>query len=421
MPLDVSTIRAQFPALCKPVIFLDNPGGTQIVQTAIDRMNAYLVEHNANHGGAFRTSRESDAVLDEARAALADFFNAARPEEIVFGNNMTSLTFTFSRAIACTWDTGDEIVVTRLDHDANITPWVMAAQDRGCTVRWVDFHPEDGTLDLEAFSDALEGRPKLVAVGYASNALGTINPIAKMIQMAHDVGAWVYVDAVQYAPHGPIDVQALDCDFLVASSYKFFGPHAGVLFGKYKHLESLAAYKVRPAPSDPPGKFETGTQNHEGIAGMLGAIEYLEWVGETFGRNYVEKYSEFYLGRRLKLKQAMATIQAYEYEISRALLDVLAEMPGVTVYGITDTRRLEERVPTAAFTLAGKSPRQVAEELDEANIFVWDGNYYALAVTERLGLEESGGMVRVGPVHYNMVEEIRRFGEALRRIARNGG
>ena len=417
MPLDVSTIRAQFPALCKPVIFLDNPGGTQIAQTAIDRMNAYLVENNANHGGAFRTSRESDAVLDEARAALADFFNAARPEEIVFGNNMTSLTFTLSRAIARTWDTGDEIVVTRLDHDANITPWVMAAQDRGCTVRWVDFHPEDGTLDLGAFSKALEGRPKLVAVGYASNALGTINPVAKIIQMAHEAGAWVYVDAVQYAPHGPIDVQALDCDFLVASSYKFFGPHAGALYGRYELLDELTAYKVRPAPDDPPDKFETGTQNHEGIAGMLGAVEYLEWVGKTFGGDYLEKYGERYQGRRLHLKQAMADIRAYEYELSRALLDVLEETPGVTIYGIADRRRLDERVPTVSFTLKDRHPRQVAEELDKQDVYVWDGNYYALAVTECLGLEDNGGLVRVGPVHYNTLKEIHRFGEALERSA----
>jgi cysteine desulfurase family protein (TIGR01976 family) len=417
MPLDLSTIRAQFPALCKPVIFLDNPGGTQIAQTAIDRMNAYLVEHNANHGGAFRTSRESDAVLDEARAALADFFNAARPEEIVFGNNMTSLTFTLSRAIARTWDTGDEIVVTRLDHDANITPWVMAAQDRGCTVRWVDFHPEDGTLDLGAFSKALEGRPKLVAVGYASNALGTINPVAKIIQMAHEAGAWIYVDAVQYAPHGPIDVQALDCDFLVASSYKFFGPHMGVLYGKYDLLDRLTAYKVRPAPQDPPGKFETGTGNFEGMCGVLGALEYIEWVGETFGGEHAERYGSDYSGRRLNFKLGMSAIRAYEFELSRALLDILEETPGVTVYGITDSKRLEQRVPTCAFTLVGKSPRQVAEELDEDNIYVWDGNYYALEVTTRLGLEESGGMVRVGPVHYNTVEEIKRFGEVLERIA----
>jgi cysteine desulfurase family protein (TIGR01976 family) len=413
MPLDLPTIRSQFPALRRPVVFFDNPGGTQVAQPVLDRINAYLVEHNANHGGAFQTSRESDAILEEARAALADFFNAPRPEEIVFGNNMTSLTFTISRAIAREWVPGDEIVVTRLDHDANIIPWVMAAEDRGCTVRWVDFHPEDGTLNLESFQKALEGRPRLVAFGYASNALGTINPVPKLVRMAHDAGAWVYVDAVQYAPHGPIDVQALDCDFLVASSYKFFGPHAGALYGKYEHLENLTAYKVRPAPKDPPGKFETGTQNHEGIAGMLGTIEYLEWMGSTFGENYEGKYAHRYQGRRLHLKQAMAAIRAYEYELSRGLLEILEETPGLTLYGLKDVRRLEERVPTFSFTLKNHHPVQVAERLGDAGIYVWDGNYYALAVTKRLGLEESGGMVRVGAVHYNTLEEVSRLREAL--------
>ena len=416
MPLDLSMIRSKFPALRRPAIFFDNPGGTQVAQPVLDRMNAYLVEHNANHGGAFQTSRESDSLLDEAHAAMADFFNASSPEEIVFGNNMTSLTFTISRAIARTWKTGDEIIVTHLDHDANITPWVMAAEDRGCTVRWVDFHPEDGTLDLESFQKALEGQPRLVAFGFASNALGTINPVAKLVRMAHEAGAWVYIDAVQYAPHGTIDVQALDCDFLTASSYKFFGPHAGVLYGKYEHLEKLNAYRVRPAPKDPPGKFETGTQNHEGIAGMLGAIEYLEWVGRTFGGIYEEKYADRYLGRRLYLKQAMAAIRAYEYELSRALLEILEETPGLTLYGLRDVRRLEERVPTFSFTLQNQSPRQVAEKLGDAGIYVWDGNYYALAVTERLGLEESGGMVRVGAVHYNTLEEVSRLRDALVKI-----
>ncbi len=433
MPLDLPTIRSKFPALGRPAIFFDNPGGTQIAQPALDRMQAYLVDHNANHEGAFATSRLSDAVLHEAHAAMADFYHASRPEEIVFGNNMTSLTFTISRAIARTWQPGDAIVVTRLDHDANITPWVMAAEDRGCSVRWVDFHPEDGTLDLDSFQKALEGDPRLVAFGYASNALGTINPVARLVRMAHEAGAWVYVDAVQYAPHGPIDVQALDCDFLVASSYKFFGPHAGALYGKYEHLERLKAYKVRPAPDDPPGKFETGTQNHEGIAGMLGALEYLEWVGETFGGHYAEKYGGrdrsgnaeaaashspdlLLQDRQLRLKQAMAAIRAYEYELSHALLDVLEETPGVKVYGLTDRRRLEERVPTVSFTLQGWHPRKLAEALDQHDIYVWDGNYYALAVTERLGLEQSGGMLRVGPVHYNTVEEVERLGEALDRI-----
>lgn len=416
MPLDLAQIRSQFPALQRPDIFLDNPGGTQVAQPVLERMNAYLVEHNANHGGAFTTSRASDAILDETRVAMADFFNAIRPEEIIFGNNMTSLTFTLSRSLARTWQPGEEIVVTRLDHDANITPWVMAAEERGVTVRWVDFHPDDGTLDLESFEKALAGEPRLVALGYASNALGTINPVEKMTRLAHDAGALVYIDAVQYAPHGPIDVQALGCDFLVASSYKFFGPHAGALYGKYELLDELTAYKVRPAPSDPPGKFETGTQNHEGIAGMLGAVDYLEWVGKTFGEQYHEKYAEQFVGRRLHLKQAMAAIRAYEFELSRAVLDVLEETPGVTLYGLRDQRRLEERVPTFSFIVKGKPPRLVAASLGEAGIFVWDGNYYALAVTERLGLEGLGGMVRVGPVHYNTVEEIESLGKVLRRV-----
>jgi len=416
MPLDLESIRDQFPALQHSGIFFDNPGGTQVAQSVINRMTAYLVDHNANHGGAFETSRQSDAVLEEAHAAVADFFNASRPEEIVFGNNMTSLTFAISRAISRTWQPGDEIVVTRLDHDANITPWVMAAEDRGCTVRWVDFHPEDGTLNLESFQKALEGRPRLVACGYASNALGTVNPVGKLIQMAHEAGAWVYVDAVQYAPHGPIDVQALNCDFLIASSYKFFGPHAGALYGKYEHLEGLTAYKVRPAPNDPPGKWMTGTQNHEGIAGVLGAIDYLEWLGKTFGDNYVEKYNDRYQGRRLHLKQAMSAIHAYECELSRALLEVLEEIPGLTLYGLRDVRRLEERVPTFSFTMKNRHPRNVAQMLGDAGIYVWDGNYYALAVTERLGIEENGGMVRVGAVHYNTLEEVSRLREALGKV-----
>jgi cysteine desulfurase family protein (TIGR01976 family) len=420
MTLDTSAIREHFPALHRPVIYLDNPGGTQIAQESIERINTYLTQHNANHGGAFATSRESDAIVDEARAAAADFLNAAQPDEIVFGPNMTSLTFNISRSLGRTLNPGDKLVVTHLDHDANISPWKLVAEERGCQLEWVNFHLEDGTLDLEGFGKALERKPRLVAVGYASNALGTINPIAKIVEMAHAAGALVYVDAVQYAPHGPIDVQALGCDFLAVSSYKFFGPHAGVLYGKYELLDELTAYRVRPAPQDPPGKFETGTGNFEGIAGVLGAIEYLEWVGETFGEQYAEKYQDHYQGRTLKLKQAMSAIRAYEFDISRAVLDVLEETPGITIYGLGDTRRVEERVPTFAFNLQDKHPLEVAEYFGQASINVWNGNYYALAVTERLGVEQSGGMVRVGPVHYNTMEEIERFGEALRRISASG-
>jgi cysteine desulfurase family protein (TIGR01976 family) len=310
-------------------------------------------------------------------------------------------------------------VVTRLDHDANVTPWVLAAQDRGVTVNWVDFDVEDGTLKLDQLEKALARQPRLLAVGYASNALGTINPVRKIIQMAHAAGALVYVDAVQYAPHGPINVQDLDCDFLVSSAYKFFGPHAGILFGKRELLENLFAYKVRPATNKIPGKFETGTQNHEGIAGVLGAVEYFEWIGREFGAEHMEGLAEDgYSGRRLELKKAMTAIHAYEFELSRALLSTLESIPGLQLYGLTDPRRLDERVATFSFRLKDIPPRVVAEKLANENVYVWDGNYYALNVTERLGVEESGGMVRVGATHYNILDEVSRLGEALKRIAK---
>ncbi|MGB7095004.1 MAG: cysteine desulfurase-like protein [Anaerolineales bacterium] len=414
MSLDIDSIRQQFPSLNRQAIFFDNPGGTQIAKPALDRMVAYLTDTNANHAGPFATSIASDAIIDEAHQAVADFFNANRAEEIVFGANMTSLTLHISRCLARTWNPGDTIVVTRLDHDANVTPWVLAAVDRGCRVQYVDFNLEDGILDLDQLAEALESKPRLVAVGYASNALGTINPVKEITKMAHASGALVYVDAVHYAPHGPIDVQELDCDLLVCSAYKFFGPHVGMLYGRYELLDQLTAYKVRPAPSNPPGKFETGTQNFEGIAGVLGALEYLEWLGENYGTAGI---GVGYSNRKLRLKQAMGAINDYEAQLTRALLEILEETPGVTIYGPRDIKRLENRVPTFAFTLEGFTPRQVAVELGKREIFVWDGNYYALLVTESLGVEESGGMVRVGPVHYNTVDEIERFGKALGEIA----
>ncbi|GAB4482674.1 MAG: cysteine desulfurase-like protein [Anaerolineales bacterium] len=417
MALDPSLIRRQFPALQKSTaIFLDNPAGTQIAQPSLQRIVDYLTTCNANHEGAFATSRQSDALLYETHAAVADFYNAARPEEIVFGANMTTLTFHLSRSLARWLKAGDRIVVTRLDHDANISPWLLIAEERGCVVDWVDFHPEEGTLDLSEFRRVLERQPRLVAVGYASNALGTINPLAEIIPLAKQAGALVYVDAVQYAPHAPIDVQTLGCDFLVSSAYKWFGPHVGVLYGRYELLEALFAYKVRPAPSDPPGKFETGTLNHEGIAGVLGAIEYIASLGEQFGAEYEAELAPTYRGRRLQLKKAMAAIRQYEANLARALLESLEETPGVTIYGLRDPKRVNERVPTVAFRLKGWHPRRIAEELDKAGIYVWDGNYYALAVTTRLGVEEDGGMVRVGAVHYNTVQEIEQFGAAVRKL-----
>ncbi|MDR3576523.1 MAG: cysteine desulfurase-like protein [Anaerolineaceae bacterium] len=413
MPFDLPVIRDQFPALKRSAIFFDNPGGTQISKHSLDRIENYLINCNANHGGAFATSLESDALLGEARQAVADFLNAGRPDEIIFGPNMTTLTFGISRALGRTFNPGDTLVVTCLDHDANISPWLMVAEDRGCKIRWVDFHPEDCTLDLDDLKAALAEKPRLVAVGYASNAVGTINPLAEIIPLAHQAGALVYVDAVQYAPHGPIDVQRLDCDFLVCSAYKFFGPHMGALYGRYDLLKELTAYRVRPAPALPPGKFETGTGNFEGMAGVLGALEYLQWLGEKYGEEQHDRYANLYQGRRLTFKQAASAIQACEIEISRALIKALRSVPGLKLYGITDEQRVAERVPTFSFTLPGFTPRQVAECLAEKGIYVWDGNFYALAVTDRLGLESQGGLIRVGATHYNSLEEVHRLEQAL--------
>jgi cysteine desulfurase family protein (TIGR01976 family) len=415
MALDLAQIRSNFPALSRPCIYLDNPGGTQISRQSLERLENYLIQSNANHGGAFATSRESDQLVEQARAAMADFLGAGGPEEIVFGPNMTTLTFNLSRALGRTFQPGDTLVVTRLDHDANISPWLEMAKDRGCRIRWVDFHPEDGTLDLADLQAALAEKPRLLALGYASNALGTINPVEPIVQWAHAAGVLVYIDAVQYAPHGPIDVKALDCDFLVCSAYKFFGPHAGVLYGKYDLLERLPAYRVRPAPALPPGKFETGTASFEAIAGTLGAIEYLEWVGQTFGDPDYEAGS--YSGRRLTLKKAMAAIQHSEIELSNALADTLAETPGVKVYGLSDKTQFARRVPTFSFRLEGMAPLEVAQRMGDAGINIWNGNFYALAATQRLGLETGGGLVRVGATHYNTLDEVEKFGQALRAIA----
>jgi cysteine desulfurase family protein (TIGR01976 family) len=419
---DLSVLRDQFPALGetdeknRPFVYFDGPGGTQVPGAVIDAMADYLTRANSNVHGAFATSRRSDEVIAGAHQAMADFLNAPSPEEIVFGPNMTSLTFTISRAIGRELRPGDEIVVTRLDHDANIAPW-LALEENGVVIRHADFDPADCTLDVDDLARLINERTRLVAVGYASNAVGTINDVRRIAAMAHAAGAWIYVDAVHYAPHGPIDVQALDSDFLVCSAYKFFAPHLGALYGRYELLDRLRAYKVRPAEDVPPHKFETGTQNHEGLAGTTAAINYLADLGAEFGVPFADQYSELE-GRRLYLKTAMAAIRAYERPLAEQLISGLMAIPGVTIYGITDPARFDQRAPTVAFTLEGYTPRQVAERLGQAGIFVWDGNYYALAVTERLGVEESGGMVRVGIAHYNTAAEVDRLLAVVDDLAR---
>ena len=416
--IDPALVRARFPALASGAVFFDNPGGTQIAQPALDRMVAYLERTNANHGGAFRTSRESDAQVEAARAAAADFLGAARPEEIIFGANMTTLTFHMSRTLCRRLGPGDEIVVTRLDHDANIAPWVLAAQEQEIVVRWVNFQPQDCTLDMDELARQITPRTRIVALGYASNSVGTINDVARAVEWAHAVGALCYVDAVHYAPHGPIDVGAIGCDLLVCSAYKFFGPHLGLLYGRYDLMQELPAFKVRPAPDQPPHKFETGTGNFEAIAGLAGTIEYLEWLGRTCGEEYGESLAGTPGGRRARLRSALSAIRAYEIELGRYLIERLQAIDGLHIYGIQETARLDRRVPTVSFTLRGHAPRAVAEHLGRAEIYAWDGNYYALEVTQRLGLESSGGMVRVGPVHYNTRAEIDRLGEELESLSR---
>ena len=424
-PLDLSPYRAYFPSLSQEIngqqaVYFDNPGGTQVALQVIDAVTDYYRTANANTGGAFLTSRRTDEMIASARRAMADFLHASSPNEIVFGPNMTTLTFAFSRAIGKTLRAGDEIVVTVLDHDANVAPW-LALQEHGVVIRTVDVHPEDITLDMKDMRSKINERTKLVAVGYASNAAGTINDVTTIISWAHEVGALTWIDAVQFAPHGPIDVQRLDADFLVCSSYKFFGPHLGILYGKAEHLASFPVYKVRPASDLAPDRWETGTQNHEGLAGLIGVIDYLAMVGREQSARYHAAFRDaegtsLYSGRQRDLKVAMQAIMEYERGLSAYLLAGLREIHGMHIYGITNPAQLDQRVPTVICTIDGHTPRELAELLASHAIFAWDGNYYALGIMERMGLEERGGALRLGMAHYNTTGEIDRVLACLERL-----
>jgi cysteine desulfurase family protein (TIGR01976 family) len=398
---DAAYCRQQFPALLErpQAIFLDGPAGTQVPRRVIDAMVHYLTHCNANHGGVFATSRASDQILHNAHQAMADFLNAPSPDEIVFGNNTTSLMFHFTRSVAKTLRPGEEVLVTRLDHDANVSPWVLAARDAGATVRWVDVLAPRCTLDHDGLRRQLNERTRWVAVGCASNVAGTINDVASITRWAHEAGARVFLDAVHYAPHGPIDVQAWGCDALACSAYKFFGPHAGILWARRQLLEELPAYKLRPVPDTLPSRWMTGTQNHEGIAGVSAAVDYLHDIGLHAGHRG---------DRRSTLRAAMTAIQAYEMELGRHLLEGLARLERFQVWGITDVKRLAWRVPTVSLSLPGTSAEKLAEHLSAKDVFAWNGNMYAINLSERLGLEQNGGFLRLGLVHYNTHEEIER-------------
>lgn len=405
--------REQFPALKRrqgnqSLVFFDGPAGTHVPTVVIDAMANYFRFQNANHGGAFITSRETDAMLVAAMEAFADFLGAQDAHEIVFGQNMTSLTFAFSRALSKSWNPGDEIVVTSLDHDANVTPWVMAARERDVTVHTVPFRLDDYTLDLERLRACLSSRTRLVAVGCASNATGGVNPVKQIGQWAHEAGAEIFVDAVHFGPHGLIDVADWDCDYLACSAYKFFGPHLGILWARGKRLRELTPYKVRPASDEIPWRWMTGTQSHESIAGGLACVEYLANIGR-------ELAEDAHLPRREALVMAMNAIQKYESSLIWLLINHLQTIPGIKIYGITEPARARERFSTVSFTHNRVSASRIAHELADRGICVWHGNYYALQFTENLALEPDG-MVRVGLVHYNTADEVQRLIRELSEI-----
>jgi cysteine desulfurase family protein (TIGR01976 family) len=408
---DIAWVRAQFPSLKLQVhghtaTFLDGPAGTQVPKQVIDAVQNYFLTANANTYGAFLTSRRNDGMILSARAAMADFFNCDA-KEVLFGQNMTTITFALARAIGRELKAGDEIVVTTLDHDANVAPW-RALEEKGVVIRQVGIHEADCTLDLDDLKRKISARTKLVAVGYASNMVGTINPVAEITKLAHSAGALMFIDAVHFAPHGLVDVKALDCDFLVCSPYKFFGPHMGTLYGKREHLEKFRPYKVRPATDTSPECWETGTQVQELIAGIGAAVDYIAELGRHCEPSVKS--------RREALETAYRSTHLYETGLLTRLIAGLQTIPGMRIFGITDSNRFDQRCSTLSFRLGDHNPTEIATFLGERGIFTWDGNFYALNLSERLGVEKHGGVLRVGLVHYNTSEEVDRLLTALREF-----
>ncbi len=413
MAFDIETVRAEFPALDvtdngRRRIYFDNPAGTQVPGSVVERMGHCLVEANANLGGQFASSRAADAIVDDAHAAMAAFLNAPSPDEIIFGQNMTTLTIYLSRSIGRALDPGDEIVLSRMDHDANVEPWVLMARDFDLVVRWLPFNTDTYEFDADALDQVLTERTRLVCVGGASNLLGTLNDIESMCSKARAAGAWTYIDAVQSAPHVVTDVQRIGCDFLACSAYKFFGPHQGIVYGRKAVLETLSPYKVRPAPDSPPGCFETGTQSHEGMAGTAAAVDYFAWIGREMAGASGDRQACAWAG--------MSLLVEYEKSLSERLIDGLESLAGVTVHGITARDAFDRRVPTVVFTHERMPPDEIARHLGNENIFVWSGHNYAIEPARALGLLDSGGAVRIGPVHYNTLGEIDELIEALGQI-----
>ncbi|MGE0238046.1 MAG: cysteine desulfurase-like protein [Parvibaculaceae bacterium] len=415
----IAALRAQFPALAltdvgRPRIYFDNPAGTQVPQRVIDRTLEAMMAKNANLGGYFTTTVAADELVSEAHQAMADFYHARSPREIVFGQNMTTLTLHMSRCLARRFVPGDEIVLSRMDHDANVAPWLLLAEDKGLTVRWMDFDPETYEFAEDALAKVLSPRTRLVAMGFASNCTGTINDVKRFAAQAHDAGALFYVDAVQLAPHCGIDVQGLGCDFLVSSAYKFFGPHQGILWGREELLRETFSYKVRPAGDDLPHKFETGTLSHEGMAGTLGAVEYLASHGGKPGSS--GKTYDHMSPRGAAVHRAFDVFTDWEHQLCNRLIAGLSSFKGLRIRGITSANAAHRRVPTVSFTLDGTRPEALAKAFAQENIFVWSGHNYAVEPVMRMGLMEHGGVLRVGLAHYNTEAEVDIFIAALARI-----
>lgn len=420
MQFNLDLIRAQFPSLAitdkgTPRIYFDNPAGTQVPQAVVDRMSECLIESNANVHGDFRTSQKVDRLIASAHEAMADMLNAPSADEIVFGQNMTTITLHMSRSIGRLLQEGDEIILSRMDHDANVGPWLMLAEDLGLKVKWMPFNTETYEFELDSLDELLNSRTRLICIGAASNLTGTINDVKRICEKAQSAGVMTYIDAVQAVPHVSTDVQDLGCDFLVCSAYKFFGPHQGILWGRRELMEKLTPYKVRPAPAEIPGCFETGTQSHEGMAGTLAAVEYFSWIGETMSASFHDKYARF-SGRRRFVHAAMDCLFEYEAGLTEQLVDGLQQLPGVRVHGITAADALQRRVPTVSLTAEHKNPGDIAAALAALNIFVWSGHVYAIEPAKALGIYDTGGALRIGPVHYNSHAEIDYLLNALADI-----
>ena len=409
----IEKIRDCFPSLERTVggrkaVFFDGPGGSQVPSSVTEAMSDYLLRSNANTGMSFETSLETDVLISETLQSCADFIGCDDPTEIVFGQNMTSLNFQLASALSRTWEPGDEVVVTRLDHDGNVGPWSLAAEWSGATLRKIGIRPEDCTLDMESAHETITERTVLVAVGAASNLSGTINDVKRIIEIAHGVGAEVVVDAVHYAPHSLIDVSDLGCDFLLCSPYKFFGPHQGILWGKKDRLEELPVAKLRVATEELPFRWMTGTQSHEGMAGTKAAIEHIAWIGREYSGNPE-------LSRRDAIIEAYDAIEQYERGLFLRMLEGLEGIEGLKIWGITEPNRISERAPTVSFTHPSLSAKEIGRRLAERGVFVWAGNFYALELTEALGLEPEG-VLRAGLLHYNSLEEVDFFIESVAEI-----